>query len=219
METFLKKEFEDLGFKTQEVIQNVLLIENFLTKEEIDELLSIIKLTPEEDWQIEYLTNLKNFCIEKFGRDDVDNLVAEGKFEITKNWSDKNLDINKYKWTQNFYDRLNNLAIKANPEIKLSGMKTLQRMQEGVELKSHTDQHTDPSIKYATILYINDDYNEGELFFKNLNLKLRPKPGEMLFFPGDAKHEHGVEPVANGPIRYVLVGFIKVNDFYDNNKY
>ena len=219
METFLKKEFEDLGFKTQEVIQNVLLVENFLTKEEVEELWSIINLTPEEDWQIEYLTNLKNFCIEKFGRDDVDNLVAEGKFEITQNWADKNLDINKYTWTQNFYDRLNNLVIKANPKIQLSGMKTFQRMQEGVELKSHTDQHTDPSIEYATIIYLNDDYVDGEFFFENKDISIRPKTGSLLIFPGNDEFKHGVKHVGPGPIRYVIVGFIKIKDFYKENKY
>ena len=39
------------------------------------------------------LGNLKHFCMEKFGRDDVENLVAEGKFEITQNWEDKNFNI------------------------------------------------------------------------------------------------------------------------------
>ena len=31
--------------------------------------------------------------MQKFGRDDVENLVEEGKFEITQNWEDKNFNI------------------------------------------------------------------------------------------------------------------------------
>ena len=93
-------------------------------------------------------------------------------------------------------------------------------MQKGVELKLHTDQHTDPSIQYATILYINDDYKDGELFFKNKkNSDLRPKPGTLLVFPGNEEFEHGVRKVGEGPIRYVTVGFIKKKDFYKDNKY
>jgi hypothetical protein len=61
-------------------------------------------------------------------------------------------------------------------------------MQKGVELKSHTDQHTDPSIHYATIIYINDDYVDGELFFPNKDISLRPKPGDLLFFPGNEEY-------------------------------
>jgi gentisate 1,2-dioxygenase len=101
----------------------------------------------------------------------------------------------------------------------LSGFATIQRMQPGVELKAHTDQHTDPSIRYATILYINDNYVDGELFFSNLDISLRPKPGDLLFFPGDKKHDHGVRHVGEGPIRYVLVGFIKEKDHYKKNRY
>jgi hypothetical protein len=178
-----------------------------------------INITKEEDWFIAYKNSLAEFCLRKFGSDDVEKLVAEGKYEITKGWDDKVFNILQYPISHLLFERIQKLVSEADDSLELGGMGIIQRMQTGVELRSHTDQHTDPSIKYATILYINDDYNQGELFFKNLNLKLRPKPGEMLFFPGDAKHEHGVEPVADGPIRYVLVGFIKVNEFYNNNKY
>jgi hypothetical protein len=214
-----KKELIKNNYKFEEITDEILLIKDCLLKEEMDFLWDQINKASQADWEIEYLSNLPRFCMEKFGRDDVENLVAEGKFEITHNWADKNLNISQYDEYRTFHERLNNLVVSADSNLNLSGFATIQRMQPGVELRSHTDQHTDPSIRYATILYINDDYNEGELFFKNLNLKLRPKPGEMLFFPGDDKHEHGVEHVADGPIRYVLVGFIKENNFYDNNKY
>jgi hypothetical protein len=92
-------------------------------------------------------------------------------------------------------------------------------MQPGVDLMSHTDDHTDPSISYATIVYINDDYNDGELFFKNLDIKLKPKPKTLLIFPGNEKYEHGVKTVSDGPIRYVIVGFIKEIGHYDKNRY
>jgi hypothetical protein len=163
--------------------------------------------------------NLKNFCLEKFGRDDVDNLVAEGKFEITQNWVDKNLNIKHHKEHEVFYRRLSDMVENSDPSLLLSGLATIQRMQTGVELKAHTDQHTDPSIRYATIIYINNDYVDGEIFFPKLNISLRPNPGDLLFFPGDEKHEHGVKHVGEGPIRYVLVGFIKEKDHYEKNRY
>jgi hypothetical protein len=158
--------------------------------------------------------------MEKFGRDDVDNLVAEGKFEITQNWADKNLNIVTEPISVTLQGRLGRLLQLADPSLELAGFGTLQRMQSGVELKSHTDQHTDPSIRYAAILYINDDYKDGTLFFKNKeNSDLRPKPGTLLIFPGNEEYEHGVRPVGEGPIRYVTVGFMKVTGFYEENKY
>jgi hypothetical protein len=157
--------------------------------------------------------------MQKFGRDDVDNLVAEGKFEITQNWQDKNLNIGQHPFQKTLFDRLNNLVQNVDNTIELSGFATIQRMQEGVELKAHTDQDTDPSIRYAAILYLNNDYVDGELFFPNNGLEFKPDPGSMLIFPGTAEYNHGVKHVGPGPIRYVLVGFIKVKNFYDNNKY
>lgn len=219
MSSFLSDDLKSNGFNVSEIIDDVTLVNDFLSLDEIDAVLSIINQTPEADWQIEYTQNLKRFCLEKFGRDDVDNLVAEGKFEITQNWADKNLNISNSPLYNKIYSRLNDLIVKSNPELELSGFATIQRMQSGVELKSHTDQHTDPSIRYATILYINDDYVDGELFFKNKDVELKPKPGSLVIFPGNDEFEHGVKHVGDGPIRYVIVGFVKVKDFYKENKY
>jgi hypothetical protein len=158
--------------------------------------------------------------MEKFGREDVDNLVAEGKFEITAGWEDKNLRMVNEPISRTIQDRLNNLVQLADPTLELAGFGTLQRMQSGVELKAHTDQTTDPSIRYAAILYLNDDYKDGTLFFKNKEQSdIKPKPKTLLIFPGTEEYEHGVRTVGDGPIRYVTVGFIKEKDHYEKNKY
>lgn len=219
MSNFLKESFEQDGFKCTDLDDEILLIEDFLSKEELDQLWDIINTRPEEDWSIEYVKNLTRFCLEKFGRDDVDNLVAEGKFEITKNWNDKNLQITEYPVTSVIHQRVNSFVQKLDSSLELGGFGTMQRMQEKVQLKSHTDQHTDPSIRYATILYLNDDYVDGELFFENLDIEVKPKPGSLLVFPGTEKYEHGVRFVGDGPIRYVIVGFIREKDHYEKNRY
>ena len=220
MEVFLKKQFDDAGYNTEVFHDQVLFVKDFLQPEELDTILEIIETTPNEDWAIEYTKNLARFCMEKFGRDDVENLVAEGKFEITQGWEDKNLNITTKQISTTLQGRLGKLLELADPSLELAGFGTLQRMQAGVELKAHTDQHTDPSIRYAAILYINDDYKDGTLFFKNKeDSDLRPKPGTLLIFPGNEEYEHGVRFVGEGPIRYVTVGFMKVTGFYEKNKY
>ena len=220
MEVFLKKEFEEAGYSVEVFHEHILSVENFLEDGELETILKIISDTDNEDWSIEYTKNLARFCMEKFGRDDVENLVKEGKFEITQGWEDKNLNITAEPISNTLQKRLGDLLNKADPSLELAGFGTLQRMQEGVELKSHTDQHTDPSIRYAAILYINDDYKDGTLFFKNKeDSDLRPKPGTLLIFPGNEEYEHGVRFVGQGPIRYVTVGFMKVTGFYETNKY
>lgn len=218
IENFKEKLLEN-NLSFEEITEKLIWVKNFLTQDEIDFVWECINNATQEDWEVEYMGNLKNFCLEKFGRDDVDNLVAEGKFEITQNWVDKNLNIKHLEKQHIFYKRLSDITNASFPGLELSGLATIQRMQPKVELKAHTDQHTDPSIHYATIIYINDDYVDGELFFPKLNISVRPKPGDLLFFPGDEEYEHGVRHVGQGPIRYVIVGFIKEKGHYERNKY
>jgi hypothetical protein len=219
MSNFLTDILKENNFQVQEVTNDIALVKDFVSKDELDQIFNIIDSTPNEKWFIEYHSNLKRFCFQKFGRDDVDNLVAEGKFEITQNWQDKNLNIAGYPFQKILFDRLNDLVQSVDDTIELSGFATIQRMQEGVELKAHTDQDTDPSIRYAAILYLNDDYVDGELFFPINGLEFKPEPGTMLIFPGNADYNHGVKHVGAGPIRYVLVGFIKEKGFYEKNRY
>jgi hypothetical protein len=220
MSAFLEKEFEDAGYDLEVLHDQILVVKNFLLEEELETILKIINTTKDEEWFIEYTKNLARFCMEKFGRDDVENLVAEGKFEITRGWEDKNLNITEEEISRILQKRLGDLLRISDPSLELAGFGTLQRMQPGVELKAHTDQVTDPSIKYAAILYINDDYKDGTLFFNNKeNSDLRPKPGTLLIFPGNEEYEHGVRFVGEGPIRYVTVGFIKISGFYKEKKY
>jgi hypothetical protein len=219
MSNLFKKQLEQDGFAVKEIKEDIFLIENFISEEELEELFNIIKSRKEDDWKKEYLQNLVSFCIEKFGRSDVENLVAEGKFEITQNWEDKNYNILEYPIQSKIYKRLSPSIASFNSDLVLSGFATIQRMQKDVSLTSHVDQQTDPSIQYATILYLNDDYSDGELFFKNIDFSIKPKSRSLLIFPGTEKFEHGVKPVGDGPIRYVLVGFIKIIGFYKDKKY
>jgi hypothetical protein len=219
MSAIFSKALSDLGVEFHEVMEDILIVENFLTKEDIEDFFSIINESTEESWSNVYLRNLKSFAMLKHGRDDLDNLVAEGKLEITHNWADKNLIIGDHPVGQRVFNKILEFVEATDENLFVTGSDTLQRMYEGVKLHAHTDQDTDPSIVYASIIYLNDDYAGGELFFDNIGLTMKPKAGTLVLFPGTEKFHHGVTPVEKGPVRYVVVGFIKVKDFYKDNKY
>ena len=207
------------GLEFEQVTDELIWVKNYITRDELDEINKTIEQTTQKDWETHYMSSVSDFCMLKFGRNDVDNLIAEGKFEITQGWADKTLSIQGSKVGHSIYRRLSAMLSKCDSSLALSGLSTIQRLPAGTELKSHVDQNTDPSIRYATIIYLNDDYNSGEIFFKNLGVALRPKPRDLLFFPGDSKYEHGVKPVSDGPTRYVIVGFVKEIGFYNRNRY
>lgn len=63
-----------------------------------------------------------------------------------------------------------------------------------------------PHYDIASLFYINDDYEGGELYFPKQNIKIKPKSGSAYFFPGDMNYIHGVTEIKNG-IRYTCPFF------------
>lgn len=61
------------------------------------------------------------------------------------------------------------------------------------------------------LIYLNDDYEGGELEFTDWGVKLKPKPGTLLAFPSYIEFSHRVHPVTKGE-RFNLVSWICTND-------
>ena len=66
-----------------------------------------------------------------------------------------------------------------------------------------------PENDIASLIYINDDYDGGEIFFPNQSIQLKPPKNSLIFFPGDVFFLHGVTTVSSG-IRYTIPSFWKV---------
>jgi hypothetical protein len=209
-----------IGYEAEEPIDNFFVIKNFLDEQEQNTLLTYIKSLSQEDWEFEYYQGLKKFCLTKFGTDDINRLVEEGKFEITQNWIDKNANLLTNIATKTICNRLNKKINSFLPEdIVTNGPGIVQRQYAGVPLTAHHDQHTDPSIRYAAIIYLNDDYISGELFLSKKNFTIKPPARSLVIFPGTEEFTHGVHAPEEGPIRYVLPSFISQKGFYDDGKY
>jgi len=77
--------------------------------------------------------------------------------------------------------------------------------------KDHYDAHYDggPSTRrwVSAIIYLNDDYEGGELEFVNFNVKIKPKLGSLLIFPSNYAYSHIAHPVITGT-KYAIVTWI-----------
>jgi predicted 2-oxoglutarate/Fe(II)-dependent dioxygenase YbiX len=66
----------------------------------------------------------------------------------------------------------------------------------------HFDVHSDHGYSYICVLssvgYLNDDYEGGELFFDKLNIKIKPKAGDLYLFPSSYIYSHAAMPVISG---------------------
>jgi len=87
------------------------------------------------------------------------------------------------------------------------------RWMPGYKQEPHADKQLQngepndfPWYDLAGLFYLNDDYEGGELYFKNQGIEFKPKPGAAYFFPGDIGYSHGVKEITSG-IRYVIPFF------------
>lgn len=56
---------------------------------------------------------------------------------------------------------------------------------------------------YSSLIYLNDDYNGGELYFPEYNFSIKPEVGTLICFKGDENTLHGVKKVESG-VRYTV---------------
>jgi predicted 2-oxoglutarate/Fe(II)-dependent dioxygenase YbiX len=86
----------------------------------------------------------------------------------------------------------------------------LVRWMPGQAMPLHIDNahpdgraHRTPHREYASVVYLNDNFEGGELYFDRLKLMVPPKTGALVAFRGDASHRHGVTEVQRG-VRYTM---------------
>lgn len=82
--------------------------------------------------------------------------------------------------------------------------------KEGHSMPVHVDnahpdgsKHGTPHRDFASIIYLNDDYEGGEVFFPLAGIRLKPKRGMLVGFRGTSDTPHGVTKVIKGE-RYTL---------------
>lgn len=64
---------------------------------------------------------------------------------------------------------------------------------------------------FSMLIYLNDDFEGGEIQFLNFGVSLKPKAGLMLAFPSDHRYIHQARPVASG-VKYVLAAWARASD-------
>jgi PKHD-type hydroxylase len=60
--------------------------------------------------------------------------------------------------------------------------------------------------KYVTLLYLNDNFDGGEIYFPQHNIEIKPQKGMLLSFPGGHENIHGVREVTSGE-RHTMMAF------------
>lgn len=89
----------------------------------------------------------------------------------------------------------------------------IRRWDAGEEQQLHADgENLDGSpnetyiVDYGSIMYLNDNYLGGEIYFPQYELNIAPKAGTLIFFPSSKYYLHGVRKILAG-VRYTSPHF------------
>lgn len=134
----------------------------------------------------------------------VDSEVVGGKMSYIRN--------SKQTWINKNHPLAKPLFEKASKmfNIPMENAEDLQvvRYQPNQYYKEHHDSCCDSSPqcvdfarkggqrKLTVLAYLNDDFEDGSTYFKNLDLKIKPKPGDALVFFPLAKNSSKCHPKA-----------------------
>lgn len=102
---------------------------------------------------------------------------------------------------------------EARYNIKMDYMEAINfvRYKENEHFSVHTDHGFSYNCTVSSCLYLNDDYEGGELFFPHLNVSIKPQFGDNVIFPSTYIYAHGAKPITSGT-KYVAVTMFDYND-------
>jgi hypothetical protein len=106
------------------------------------------------------------------------------------------------------------------PDEIFSDSIMLCRWDVGKELTPHIDnqdthEYSTPWRTYSSLVYLNDDFEGGEIFFPRVDLTLKPVAGMLVLFSSGAEHEHGVKAVTAGQ-RYTMPSWYTTDESHKN---
>ena len=161
-------------------------IENFMSDETINHFLSFVNLNGYDEWEV------------------------YGDEQSKENGSAQT--VSPYQNSESFFNSRrkleNNIIGYFTNAIRITDMVRVSRRKAGEWMPTHRDQGSSSEqddIKFGAIVYLNDNYEGGELYYPEFELKIKPKKGSLIIHK--STHLHKVLKVTKG-IKYSMTTFI-----------
>lgn len=182
------------------------------------------------------------YVIENFVEDSICNSIVEfiqEKGDLyyqpspVEYWSNRTISFHVIK-KEDIYPSLKDIFFKTtpivnnlslNPEPLYADTLDLVRWKTGTELPPHIDNaepdgtpNISPWRNFSVMVYLNDDFEGGEIYWTKLNKQLKPKKGMFVVFPSDAPFQHGVKKITEGT-RYTISSFYTYSQLRNIEKF
>jgi len=86
----------------------------------------------------------------------------------------------------------------------------IKKYTDGADMGTHTDSEDDSDKKHpvlSAVLYLNNNYGDGEIEFIKQGIKIKPEPGSLILFPSVPPYYHRPIPVTYGT-KYMVPFFL-----------
>ena len=158
-----------------------------------------------------YFKDTDIFVVENFLTKDTldyfDEKTKNAKWDIEQRWYqwNKNVEPISQEVTDRVIDRIQSLF---EQKYTWNGSHIIQRIREGSGMDVHLDRSNfvEQQNSVGIAVYINDNFDGGEIYYPNRNLSYKPVRGSLICHPGNAKYTHGVNKVI-GNDRYILSSY------------
>jgi hypothetical protein len=154
-----------------EIAKDILVVPNYFSKEEIKVFMDIAE-NPSADWS--------------WLNDDENN-------QHSKFWVDKHLPVGLKRYKKNIEDLFENKYWVPNPN-------RISRYLVGDFITEHRDKQLPIGEKAAdgwgVLIYLNDNYDGGELCYSEFNIEYKPKAGDLVMH--NSGYLHYSKPVTAG---------------------
>jgi hypothetical protein len=85
------------------------------------------------------------------------------------------------------------------PGVHLEKDFVINKYATGERMGNHVDWNLkNPSLEYSFVVYLNDNYVGGEIFWPNHGIELKPEAGSIVIFPSKEPYLHGVNEIKEG---------------------
>jgi len=180
---------------------NIFYIENFLSNEEIEKILSF-----EYNWMLNRNDFHQNVLTSSF--------VNQNELSFFHKTVENRLRLVVDNDNQKFKRR--NMLTKYLPKNNACPPKCGCL---GNSLGYHYENHPECDyesrwITFGIVIYFNDDYDGGELIFEHKPINIKPKKGTLMVFPATEEYSHAVKRVKTKE-RIVFAGFVYEKTYWD----
>lgn len=163
--------------------------QNFLSQEQVSTLLDIAKSADEDLW-FNPIPENKDGCRRSLELSYVKNRETEAN------------ELDDY-----ILEKLNEIFYGYETILGVSG--GVVRGSKDFEVHGEhrdNDAEGDKNLAYGALLYLNDNYVGGEIYYPEIGVEYKPRPGSLMIHYAGLLH--GVKPVTEG-VRYSMTGFIE----------